>query len=71
MNEDEMSGSCRTHRGYEMCIKILAESVKGRGHSEDLGVDGRIILEWILVKQCGKVSTGCIWLRKLTTGGPL
>jgi hypothetical protein len=24
------------------------QSLKGRDHSEDLGVDGRIILEWIL-----------------------
>jgi hypothetical protein len=24
------------------------ENLKGRDHSEDLGVDGRIILEWIL-----------------------
>jgi hypothetical protein len=30
--------------------------------SEDANVDGRIILEWILVKLGGKVWTGCIWL---------
>jgi len=28
--------------------KILIENLKGREHSEDLGVDGKIILEWIL-----------------------
>jgi hypothetical protein len=27
--------------------KILVGKLKGRDHSEDLGVDGRIILEWI------------------------
>jgi hypothetical protein len=27
-----------------------SENLKGRDHSEDLGVDGRIILEWILWK---------------------
>jgi hypothetical protein len=27
------------------------ENLTGRDHSEDLGVDGRIILEWILVKK--------------------
>jgi len=26
------------------------ENLKGRDNSEDLGVDGRIILEWILEK---------------------
>jgi hypothetical protein len=26
------------------------ENLEGREHSEDLGVDGRIILEWILGK---------------------
>jgi hypothetical protein len=28
--------------------KILVRSLKGRDHSGDLGVDGRIILIWIL-----------------------
>jgi hypothetical protein len=27
--------------------KILFENLKGRDHSEYLGVDGRIILKWI------------------------
>jgi hypothetical protein len=38
---------------------------------EDLGIDERIILEWILGKYCGKVWTGCIWLRKGTNCGLL
>jgi hypothetical protein len=29
---------------------ILVENLKGRDHLEDLGVDGRITLEWILGK---------------------
>jgi hypothetical protein len=33
-----------------MHVRFLSENLKGRDHSEDLGVDGRIILEWILVK---------------------
>jgi hypothetical protein len=32
-----------------------SENLKGRDHSEDLDVDGTIILEWILRKQGGKV----------------
>jgi hypothetical protein len=30
---------------------------------EDLGVDGRIILEWMLGKLIGEVWTGCISIR--------
>jgi hypothetical protein len=34
------------------------ENLTGRDHSEDIGVDGKIILEWILAKEGGKVWTG-------------
>jgi len=61
----ELSGRC------EMYAEFLSENRKGRDHSEDLGVDGKIILEWILGKQGGKVWTGLIWLRLGTSGGPL
>jgi hypothetical protein len=37
-----------------MHTEFWLENPKRRGHSEDLGVDGRIILEWILEK-CGEV----------------
>jgi hypothetical protein len=33
--------------------------------------DDRIILEWILEKECEKVWTGFIWLRIRTSGGLL
>jgi hypothetical protein len=38
--------------------------MKGIDHLEDLDVDGRIILEWILEKQGGKV-----WLSTGTSAG--
>jgi hypothetical protein len=47
------------------------ENLKGRDHSEDKGVDGRIILEWILGKYGGKLWTARIWLRTGTSGGLL
>jgi hypothetical protein len=34
-----------------MHTKFWLGSVKGRDHSEDIGVGGRIILKWILRKQ--------------------
>jgi len=45
------------------------ENLKGRGHSEDLGVDGGIVLECILGKWCG--VNGCILPRTGTSGGLL
>jgi hypothetical protein len=44
------------------------ENLKGRYHSEDLVVDEKITLEWILVKYDGRVWTGFICLRIGTSG---
>jgi hypothetical protein len=46
-----------------MHTTFLYENQKGRDHSEDLGIDGRIILDWSLRKEGGNVWTGCIYLR--------
>jgi hypothetical protein len=54
-----------------MCAIFGTEYMKGRDHSEDLCVDERIILEWILGKYGGKVWTRYIWLRIGTSGGIL
>jgi hypothetical protein len=35
---------------------------------ENLGVDWKIILEWILGKRDGKLWTGCTWLKIETSG---
>jgi hypothetical protein len=43
--------------------KLLSEHLKGRNHFEDLGADGGIILKW-----CGRVWTGFIWLRFEASG---
>jgi len=34
-----------------------------RDHLEDLGLDGKIILEWILEKDGGNMWTSFMWLR--------
>jgi hypothetical protein len=37
----------------------------------DAGIDGRIILNWILGKYDARVRTGFNWIRILSTGGIL
>jgi hypothetical protein len=43
--------------------KFWSENLKGRDYSEDLGVDGKIILEYISGTYGEKLWTGCIWFR--------
>jgi hypothetical protein len=57
------------HKEMENPYKILTKNLKGRDHLEDLGVEGKIILEWILKRQRGMVWTGLIWLRTGGSGG--
>jgi hypothetical protein len=64
-----MGGVCSTHGRDEVCIqKFWMQYLMGRDHSEDKGVNEKIILEFILGKMCG---TRCIWLRTETSGGLL
>jgi hypothetical protein len=65
-----MGRICST-RGRDECVKkFWFEKLKGRDHSEGRGVDGRVILEWILGKWDGKIWTGFILLIG-TSGGLL
>jgi hypothetical protein len=49
--------------------EILVGNREWEKHSEDLGVDERIILKWMLGKQCWRVWIEFIWLRIETCGG--
>jgi len=49
------------HGGKEKCTVFWCRNLKEREHLEDIGLDRRIILKWVL-KQ-GWVWTGLIWLR--------
>jgi hypothetical protein len=42
----------------------------GKYERNSLGIDGKIILEWIFGILCGKVWNGVIWLRIETSGRP-
>jgi hypothetical protein len=63
-NETKVLGYCCR----EMHAIFWLENLKERDNSEDLGVDGKIILECILGKYGGNVWTGIIWFRIGTNG---
>jgi hypothetical protein len=53
---------------YQMRTDFGLESLKGRDHSGDLLIDGRIMLKLIL-RKCG--VNGLMWLRPVAVSGPL
>jgi hypothetical protein len=54
-----------------MNIKFWLDNIKERDEVDDLGVNWKIMLEWILGEMGGKVWTGCICHRIRTSGGLL
>ena len=60
-----MGRACGTYEGEERCTHL-----RERGHFEYLGINARIILEWI-VKLHGAAPTGMIWLGIGINGGLL
>jgi hypothetical protein len=47
--------------GGDKYTRSLSENLKGKDLSEELDVDGRTILKWILKKYCVRMCIGFIW----------
>jgi hypothetical protein len=54
-----------------MHITFWSENLKGKDNSEELDVEGTIMLEWILGIQGRNMWTEFIWLWVGTSGGLL
>jgi hypothetical protein len=55
----------------EVYTRFCWRELKGRNHLEDLLIDERIILKWVIKKSDGRIWTGLIWLRRGSCGGLL
>lgn len=53
--------------GDKNAHRVVVGKYYGKNHLEDLGRDGKIIIEWILKQLVVKVCTGFIWLRRGTS----
>ena len=51
-----------------MLTKFFKEDMKGRDQKLNLGIDGRIVMKWILKKEDRRMWAGFIWLMTGTHG---
>jgi hypothetical protein len=71
MKEEIRAGHVARMEQMRNAYKVFVGKTEGKNHSEDVGIDGRIILEWIFEKKGGKAWTECNWPRIGTSGGLL
>jgi hypothetical protein len=60
--EDEMGKAYDMYGEYRNATVFLYENLKETDHLEDLGMDGRKLLKWIVQKQDETAWTVLIWL---------
>jgi hypothetical protein len=53
--KNEMGRACGTYGSQEECTGFCWRDLRERDYLEDLGIDGRIILKWILKKWDGRL----------------
>jgi len=63
IEKNETGGACSTYGGEEASAGFWWGNLRLRDHLGDPGLDGRIILRWILRKWHMGVWTGSSWLR--------
>jgi hypothetical protein len=59
------------YEGAEKCTDFRLGNLREIDHLEDLGIDWRIILKWILKKYDGWIQTAYMWHSTDTSGGLL
>jgi hypothetical protein len=58
MKKDDMRQACGMYGMMSTVHTILTEKLKGQDHLEDLDIDERIALKWVLKKYNGLDSSG-------------
>jgi len=73
IKKNAMGKACGTYGRLVRCTQgfLVGGDLRESDHLEDLSVDGRIILKWIIKKWYGEVWTGLIWVGIGTGGGHL
>jgi hypothetical protein len=66
-----LQGVLHIRRSREIHTEFWLGDLRERDHLEDLGIDGRIILKWILQKYDRSILTGYIKRGTETSGGLL
>jgi len=55
----------------EVCTGFWSGNVKVRGRTQDLVVDGRSVLKWVVKQSDGRLWTELMWLKVGTSGESL